>query len=634
MGLGMLLVITITVSALQEMASVFMRTTVEIENASRKFRQVWAIENGISEMSLAIHGIVENGDDQYRASYHASRAAIQEAFRGINQMLLALDEMKLLGSLMRDFRELEQKSERIVSYARTEPAQRTLIRNLVLEFDSLHVWMRKDLASYKDGYVLTSERISAKLHRDRVRITMLVILILGTSLTFLLAFGYYLYRKVSVPLNELWIGTEAISKGNLDYRILVHAGSDIARLSERFNAMAQELKQSYEDLEQKLLNRTRHLAALDSVALTLGRSGNLDEILHRSLLLVLQKMSDLEPQGGIFLCDPDGEHLRLTAHSGLSREFVEEEETIKMGECLCGLVAQQGEVIYSDKACADSRHTRSRDGGQEHAHIIVPLKSRGIVLGVMFLYPDKTFTMRPSDLQLLDSIGTQLGMAVENHRFYNEVKESSEKYWDLFENSRDILCILDEEGRFTVVNKATEDFLGVSRVDLSGRSVFSLLKEEDAAAVRRVLGGETLSQNQVFEFEIRRPNGSLATVEVSGRKLIPERLYGKYQISVRDITEQKRIRAMLLEAERLAAICQVGIAVRHEINNPLTTVIGNVELLLEQLNEQDNDVKKRLQVILKNSLRIAEIIKQLEGIKKDKVVEYMQGVKMTDLKQG
>lgn len=634
-GLGMLLVITITVSSLQEMASVFTRTTVEIENASRKHRQLWEIESRVGEMILAIHGIAENDDEQYRASYRASRAAVRDAFGVINQMLLSLEEMKILGPLLRDFRELERKSERIATHAAAAPEQRALTRNMLLELDSLHAWMRKDIARYKEEYALTSGKIIAKLQKDKMRISMLVILILGTSLSFLLAFGYYLFRKVSVPLNELWVGAEAIIDGNLDHRIPVHAGSDIARLSERFNIMARNLKRSYEELEQKLLIRTRHLAALDSVALTLGRSGNLDEILHRSLLLVLEKLSDLEPRGGIFLCDADGEHLRLRAHAGLPREFVEQEETIKMGECLCGQVAQQGEILYSEKACADSRHSRLRGSGDhEHAHIIVPLKSRGVVLGVMFLYPARTFTMKPSDLQLLDSIGTQLGMAVENHRFYSEVKESSEKYWDLFENSRDILCILDDEGRFTVVNKAAEEFLGVSRIDLTGKSVYAFLREQDAAAVRKILSGQTAYKQQTFEFEIVKPNGNVAVVEVSGRRLSPSRLLGRFQVSVRDVTEQKRIREMLLETERLAAICQVGIAVRHEINNPLTTVIGNVELILEQLPGTEDDLKKRLEAVLKNSLRIAEIVKQLEGIRKDKVVEYLRGVKMTDLKQG
>jgi len=74
----------------------------------------------------------------------------------------------------------------------------------------------------------------------------------------------------------------------------------------------------------------------------------------------------------------------------------------------------------------------SHPGG---SHVVIPIKSRGIVLGVIFLYPEKSFNLKPSDIQMFDTIGAQLGMAVENLRLYAEVKESSEKYWDLFEKS-------------------------------------------------------------------------------------------------------------------------------------------------------------------------------------------------------
>jgi signal transduction histidine kinase len=70
---------------------------------------------------------------------------------------------------------------------------------------------------------------------------------------------------------------------------------------------------------------------------------------------------------------------------------------------------------------------------------------------------------------------------------------------------------------------------------------------------------------------------------------------------------------------------------RHEINNPLTTIIGNTELLLDRLEGGQGDLRKRLQMVLDNALRIAEIVKRLQDIKQDRTVEYRKGVKMTDL---
>jgi C4-dicarboxylate-specific signal transduction histidine kinase len=99
------------------------------------------------------------------------------------------------------------------------------------------------------------------------------------------------------------------------------------------------------------------------------------------------------------------------------------------------------------------------------------------------------------------------------------------------------------------------------------------------------------------------------------------------------MTDQKLLREKLLHAERLGAIGEIVIAVRHEINNPLTTVIGNTELLIERFGDRDKELATRLDAVLNNALRIAEIVKQLKAIKADKVTEYVKGVPMTDLKQ-
>ena len=71
------------------------------------------------------------------------------------------------------------------------------------------------------------------------------------SLTFLLAFGIYFHRKVSVPLSELLKGAEELSRGNLDHRIHARGTRDITALGERFNEMAAKLQQSHAELERR-----------------------------------------------------------------------------------------------------------------------------------------------------------------------------------------------------------------------------------------------------------------------------------------------------------------------------------------------------------------------------------------------
>ena len=80
----------------------------------------------------------------------------------------------------------------------------------------------------------------------------------------------------------------------------------------------------------------------------------------------------------------------------------------------------------------------------------------------------------------------------------------------------------------------------------------------------------------------------------------------------------------------LAAIERMEIVIRHEINNPLTTIIGNVELLIERYEHKDTELTARLEVVLKNALRIAEITRRLQEIKKKKIPGYHTGDNLKD----
>jgi PAS domain S-box-containing protein len=632
-GLGMLLILFITVLSLQDISGAFSRTTRELAESSLEYEKLWDVEKSIAGLSLALHNFVETGNEAYQRTYAAALTQVRQTLNDMSSLELNQKETTIIASLIVDLQEMEKKADRILSLRSPAGKNRSIAQNLLAEFDSLFMLLEKDIVRYQNEHAAQMGMIIRQIRDNKVRTNLLFIMILCTSAGFLLAFGMYINRKVSAPLSDMWVGTEEISRGNLDYQMKLRGDGDIARLGERFNEMAQKLQGSYADLEQKLLDRTRELAALDSVALTLSHAGNLKDVLNKSLLKILDSLSDIEPKGGIFLCDPDGEVMRLTAQKGLELEFAQREETIKIGECLCGMVAQTGEMLFTEQGCDDPRHTR-RPGGKGHSHIIIPMKSRGIVLGVIFLYLKKGFALKPSDVQMLDAIGVQLGMAVENLRFYAEVKESSEKYWDLFENARDILFTMDTEGRLTAVNKAAEKFSGYSKVELAGESVLDFLTPEGADTAKRVLADEHKSANRMIEFEVVKKDASRAFIEVSARKMFRGRQAVGFQVSARDVTERKNLRELLVKAERLCAIGQVGIAVRHEINNPLTTIIGNTELLIERLENADPDLKVRLDMILNNAIRIAEIVKRLEGIKQDKVVEYLRGVTMTDLKQG
>lgn len=85
----------------------------------------------------------------------------------------------------------------------------------------------------------------------------------------------------------------------------------------------------------------------------------------------------------------------------------------------------------------------------------------------------------------------------------------------------------------------------------------------------------------------------------------------------------------LIRSERLAAIGEIGLAIRHEINNPLGTILGFVDLLLAQ-GSFPEPVQKKLDAIRRATIRIRDVVRRLEDVE-DRSVEYVPGLQMTDL---
>ena len=95
-----------------------------------------------------------------------------------------------------------------------------------------------------------------------------------------------------------------------------------------------------------------------------------------------------------------------------SDEFIEKEQHIACGSCLCGRAAVSGELLVSDDCFCDPRHEHTFADMQAHGHYIVPIISAGEALGVLFLYTDPYPAQNDSRLSMLKQVGEMLALAV------------------------------------------------------------------------------------------------------------------------------------------------------------------------------------------------------------------------------
>jgi len=228
------------------------------------------------------------------------------------------------------------------------------------------------------------------------------------------------------------------------------------------------------ELEKKARLVQEEYKVLHRVAQALHKGGGMREMLTGALesIVAFQEL-EVEVKAGIFLADEKEKRLRLlTTLGNFSDVFMETEQEVPYGDCLCGKAAESGEMLVSNSCFTDPRHNRLFDDMTPHGHYIVPLKSRGRLVGVMFLYTDENPPWYERSQEVLLSIGGLIADAIE-HRHAEEQTEkqnlalaqANEKLRELNEQKNEFLGIASHDLRnpLYVIRSYSEALLGESR---------------------------------------------------------------------------------------------------------------------------------------------------------------------------
>lgn len=180
---------------------------------------------------------------------------------------------------------------------------------------------------------------------------------------------------------------------------------------------AAEIKRQSDDL--KIIND--EVSMLYKVSMAISRTIDLHKLLYDILYTILGiEAFNVERRGGIFVVEEG--RMTLVSQVGFSDEFISLHKGMKVGACLCGLAAMTGEIVVSQKADDDPRHSIQYADMTNHGHVIVPLKAAEKVVGVLCLYTPEGVELSKRSIETLTSIGGQIGVAIENSRLYEETK--------------------------------------------------------------------------------------------------------------------------------------------------------------------------------------------------------------------
>ena len=206
------------------------------------------------------------------------------------------------------------------------------------------------------------------------------------------------------------------------------ASDPVYMLGEHFNNMMHILSGKNEELKlahSRALRQERMALSLYKVSSVLSHSISMD-ILVREVLEVISGLEGFNASmGGIFIVE--GGRMELVSSLGHTEAFLDMHKGMKVGDCLCGMAAKTGEMIISGDSIKDLRHVFLSRGTPAHGHVIVPLKTKDKVEGVLYLYTPANTKIDEDNINLLSSIGDQLGIAIENAKLYRKAQELSRR---------------------------------------------------------------------------------------------------------------------------------------------------------------------------------------------------------------
>jgi len=228
-------------------------------------------------------------------------------------------------------------------------------------------------------------------------------------------------------------------------------------------------------------------------------------------------------------------------------------------------------------------------------------------------------------------VGSILRDQIERERLLEE----RARFRAVLDEATDAIRIVDPDTlRILEANRRDSELTGVSREALIGRRVDDLWPRDPATrAAHEAFVRQTLEKGEATSDPLPHPTRAGEPSYLGGTGRVVE--YGGKRFAVfifRDITDRLKAEEARREAEAMKAITELARATAHEINNPLTALIGNLELLRTH-GLEESEKPKWVDVAVEMGFRIRDIVARLMRITRREVDRGIPEMPMLDIRK-
>lgn len=188
------------------------------------------------------------------------------------------------------------------------------------------------------------------------------------------------------------------------------------------------------------------------------------------------------------------------------------------------------------------------------------------------------------------------------------LQQSQERYQNLVENINDIIFEVDTEGNIIYISPAIERIGKYKADELIGQNFSRFVHPDDMPGLISSFNHVLAGILKPFEFRVLDKDGSIRYARTNSRQRMQHGQVIGITGVLSDVTEQKKMLDSLTITDRLAALGNMAGGLAHELNNPLTGVIGYAQLLLDR-KDLSKDVRRDLTGIYEEAQRASEVIK-------------------------
>jgi PAS domain S-box-containing protein len=220
------------------------------------------------------------------------------------------------------------------------------------------------------------------------------------------------------------------------------------------------------------------------------------------------------------------------------------------------------------------------------------------------------FAVRDSQGRILQYRGLMLDISGLK-TFQSELQRERDFSGKILNNTQSLILVADTAGLISYANRRWFD-MGYEQKQLVGRPLEDLVAPARRTTLSEALSA-TLAGRQVdnLDLQILRGDGRIGHFSVNLSPMRDEQSHVTSLVVVMtDVTDAASLQSKLMHAEKMAAVGQLVSGVAHEVNNPLTAILGFADLLMEN-TEVPESARKDLRVILQEAQRTKQIVQNL-----------------------